>query len=75
MFTIIYYRKKCIGCGVCAEVAPGRWRMSRKDGRSTLVKGIEKKGTYQAQAGMDEFEANEAAATNCPVKVIKILCR
>ncbi len=73
MFTIIYYRKKCIGCGVCAEMAPERWRMSRKDGRCTLVRGLEKKGIYRAQAGMDELEANKAAATNCPVNVIKIL--
>ncbi|MFQ5447858.1 MAG: ferredoxin [Saprospiraceae bacterium] len=73
MFTIIYYRKKCIGCGGCAEVAPGRWRMSRKDGRSTLLKGEEKKGIYRVQAGMDELPENELAAACCPVKVIKIL--
>jgi ferredoxin len=37
------------------------------------VKGADKKGIYQAEASLDEREDNEAAAANCPVKVIKIL--
>ena len=72
MVRIIYYRSKCIGCNACVEAAPHRWRISRKDGRSTLVKGVEKKGIFQALVHEEELEANQRAAVNCPAKIIKV---
>lgn len=72
MIRIIFYRKKCIGCGGCVEAAPQRWSMSKKDGKSVLLFSIEKKSTFQVMAEDDEFESNIAAAANCPAGIIKI---
>ncbi len=72
MVRITYFRKKCIGCNGCVEAAPDRWRVSRKDGRCTLVKGVEKHGVYQVLVTMDEYPQNAMAASNCPVKIIRL---
>lgn len=72
MFQIIFHRNKCIGCNACVEAAPERWRVSKKDGRCTLIEGKEKKGIYRALVNMDEYDQNVQAANNCPVKVIQI---
>jgi ferredoxin len=72
MVQIIYHRGKCIGCNSCVEAAPDRWRVSRKDGRCNLVEGKEKKGIYRALVSMDEYDQNQQAAANCPVKIIRV---
>ncbi len=72
MFRITYYREKCIGCNGCVEAAPDRWRVSRKDGKCTLIGGKEKKGIYQILLNMVEYEQNVMAAENCPVKIIRL---
>ena len=72
MLRITYFRSKCIGCNSCVEAAPHRWRVSRKDGRCTLIGGREKKGIYTAKVGLEELEENEKAAQNCPVKIIRL---
>ncbi len=72
MFKIIHYRKKCIGCNACVEVAPFRWRMSRKDGKSVLLESKAKKDFYIVEVSDDELEENKIAAQNCPVNIIKI---
>ncbi|MFY0686726.1 MAG: ferredoxin [Cyclobacteriaceae bacterium] len=72
MPKIIYYRSKCIGCNGCVEAAPDRWRVSKRDGRSTLVHGIEKKSVYSTDIGYHEYEANKKAEANCPVRVIQV---
>jgi len=72
MLQIIYYRNKCIGCAACAEIAPDRWKMSRKDGKSTLLGGISKKSVFQTKVSLAEMEVNEKAAANCPVKIIQL---
>ena len=46
MIRIVQQREKCIGCNACVEAADYRWRISRKDGKCTLVGGKEKKGFY-----------------------------
>ena len=73
MVRIIYYRSKCIGCNACVEAAPFRWRISQKDGKCTLIKGVEKKGIYTVLVGVDEAESNKTAARNCPVNSIQII--
>ncbi|MCC6689552.1 MAG: 4Fe-4S binding protein, partial [Saprospiraceae bacterium] len=40
MVRIIQQRDKCIGCNACVEAAVYRWRLSRKDGKCTLVGGV-----------------------------------
>ncbi len=72
MIRIIHQRDKCIGCNYCVEIAYDRWRMSKKDGKCTLIEGKNKKGFYTAVVGDDEFEANVNAAKVCPVKIIKV---
>ncbi len=72
MIRITHQREKCIGCNLCVEVARNRWRMSRKDGKSTLVGGEDNKGFYTVLVGDDEWKENKYAADNCPVKIIKL---
>lgn len=72
MIRIIQQRAKCIGCNACVEAAFNRWRVSRKDGKCTLVGGIEKKGFYQVVVDDHELDDNLLAAANCPVKIIQI---
>lgn len=72
MIRITQQRIKCIGCNACVEAAFNRWRVSRKDGRCTLVGATEKKGFYTIVVGDDEYEENLRAAQNCPVKIIRI---
>lgn len=72
MIRIIQQRIKCIGCNACVEAADYRWRISTKDGKCTLVGGIEKRGFYSVVANDHELEDNIKAAKNCPVNIIKI---
>ena len=69
---IIHYREKCIGCNACVEAAPERWRMSRTDGKSTLIGGITKKGIQSVMVSNDDLSECRSAAINCPVNVIRI---
>ena len=73
MPKIFHHRSKCIGCNLCFEIWPVRWRMSRADGKCTLVDGTEKKGIWQAVISEDELSQNKRAARACPVKIITII--
>ena len=72
MIRITQQIEKCIGCNACVEAASYRWRISRKDGRCTLIGSTEKNGLASVVVGEDEFEDNKIAAKNCPVRIIKI---
>ena len=72
MVRIIQYRLKCIGCNACVEAAYYRWRVSRQDGKCTLVGAKDKKGIFSVVVGDDELEDNIKASKNCPVNIIKI---
>lgn len=72
MITIIQQRQKCIGCNYCVEAAPTRWRMSKRDGRSVLIDGKDRRGFWSVKVGDEEREANEKAAKLCPVKIITV---
>ncbi|MBP9838137.1 MAG: ferredoxin [Proteobacteria bacterium] len=72
MFKILHYRERCIGCNICVELAPNRWRMSKKDGKAVLLGGVEKNGIYQISISELELNENELAREACPVKVIQI---
>ena len=73
MPKIIYYRQKCIGCNACVEAAPNQWRISRKDGKSTLVFSREKKDVFSLAIMNSDLEDNQKAARNCPMRIIQIL--
>lgn len=70
---IIYYRQKCTGCNACVEADSRRWRISKKDGKSVLLKGKEKKGIYFfVTDNEDDFVKSKKAEMNCPMKIIKL---
>ncbi len=72
MVRITQQRARCIGCNACVEAASYRWRISRKDGKCTLVGASEKKGFYSILVGDDEFDDNTFAARHCPVNIIRV---
>lgn len=73
MIRINHQRIKCIGCNACVEAADHRWRISRRDGKCTLVGGVEKRGFYSVLVPDHELEENLLAARNCPVNIIKVV--
>lgn len=72
MPKLIHYRQRCIGCNSCVEIDFERWRMSRRDGKATLINGIEKKGVYQLTIKSEDIEICENVVRACPVNVIRI---
>lgn len=72
MPKILFQRIKCIGCNACVEAAPNRWRVSTKDGRCTLIGSKEKKGIFQTDIHMVEYDNNVKAAENCPMRIIEV---
>lgn len=43
MVVVTLQREKCIGCNYCVEMAPEQFQMSKKDGKSVLLRSTEKK--------------------------------
>jgi ferredoxin len=72
MPKIIHYREKCIGCNSCVEQAPNQWKISEEDGKSDLQGSIEKREVHIVSITQDEVEANERAAKDCPVNIIRV---
>ncbi len=72
MHKIIHYRSKCIGCGVCYEQQPELWRMSRKDGKATLIKAVGKKDVFILDVSKDVLLKSKEIAAACPVRIIKV---
>ena len=72
MIRIIHFREKCIGCNACVELAPDRWRMSKKDGKSVLLEAKEAHHIFTALVGDDEYKKNHVAAKMCPTNIIKV---
>ena len=72
MIQLIQQRGRCIGCNACVEVAAYRWRMSKKDGRCTLIGGLEKKGFFILNVQDTEEEDALRAARHCPVSIIQV---
>lgn len=73
MNKIIQYRNKCIGCGVCFEQQPELWRMSKKDGKATLLKAVNKKNVFILKIDSAAVTRSKHLAAACPVRIIKVL--
>lgn len=73
MHKIIQYRNKCIGCGVCQELQPELWRMSKKDGKATLLKATGKKDVFILSIPNQQVVHTMQVAQACPVRIIKVL--
>lgn len=71
MIRVLQHHHKCIGCNACVEADKYRWRISKKDGKSTLIGATEKKGWFSVVVDDDEAERLEAAKTHCPVNIIR----
>ena len=73
MVVITLQRKKCIGCNYCVELAPEQFQMSKKDGKSVLLRSQDKKGFHTIKSKDDLiFEDCDKAAKACPVKIISV---
>ncbi|MDO5655592.1 MAG: ferredoxin [Flavobacteriaceae bacterium] len=73
MVIITLQRDKCIGCNYCAEFAPNQFRMSKKDGKSVLLKSVNKKGFHTLkEPNMSVLNDCEKAAEACPVRIISV---
>jgi ferredoxin len=72
MHKVIQYRNKCIGCGICQEILPSHWRMSKKDGKATLLNAASKKDISVLTIPDSFINENRAVARACPVKIIKV---
>ncbi|MEA2043328.1 MAG: ferredoxin [Bacteroidota bacterium] len=72
MIEITHYKKKCIGCNYCVEVAPEQWEIDEQDGKSNLKNSVNKKGVYTLKTEDFYFEENIEAADLCPVNIIKV---
>ena len=73
MPKIIHYRNKCIGCNICFELQPEIWRMSKKDGKATLIKSLAKKDVFISIITESILYQSREVAKACPVKIIKII--
>jgi len=73
MVIVTLQRKKCIGCNYCVELAPEQFQMSKKDGKTVLLHGIEKKGFYTIKSPDENIYDNcDKAAKACPVNIIDV---
>ncbi|MFB9051930.1 ferredoxin [Formosa undariae] len=73
MVIITLQRNKCIGCNYCVEMAPQQFQMSKKDGKTVLLHGQEKKGFFTLKSNDYSILDNcENAAKACPVNIISV---
>jgi ferredoxin len=56
-----YVDSACIGCGLCASLAPANFTMS-DDGSMAFV--------FKQPSGSGELEASASALSDCPVQAI-----
>ena len=73
MVIVTLQRSKCIGCNYCVEMAPVQFQMSKKDGKSVLIKSVDAKGFFTLKSYDHSItEKCELAAKACPVKIISV---
>lgn len=73
MIVITLQRDKCIGCNYCVEVAPKQFQMSKKDGKTVLLKSVNNKGFHTIKSSdYNILESCEQAEKICPVRIITV---
>lgn len=73
MVVVTLQRNKCIGCNYCVEMAPAQFQMSKKDGKTVLLKAVDSKGFHTLKSTDHTIAENcELAAKACPVNIISI---
>jgi ferredoxin len=73
MHKIIQYRNKCIGCGICQELQPHLWRMSKKDGKATLLGAAVKKDIHLLPISEWLKAETKETAGACPARIIQVV--
>ena len=73
MAKLVHYRNKCIGCGICQELQPGTWRMSKKDGKAVLLHAEQKKDLFLLSIPSSELSLARQTIAACPARVIKLM--
>lgn len=72
LIPISHKKPECIGCALCAEVAPNYFEMD-EDGEAQLVQITHLREKFQFGEGFEEDRATlEAAEEGCPMDIIKI---
>ncbi|RRN77962.1 ferredoxin [Pseudoxanthomonas sp. SGD-10] len=73
MVVVTLQRNKCIGCNYCVEVAPEFFQMSKKDGKTVLLKSQDNRGfhTFKTSSPL-VLETFQQAEKVCPVNIIKV---
>ncbi|MBI40764.1 MAG: ferredoxin [Leptospiraceae bacterium] len=69
LFRIQYNRRRCIGCGLCASIAPDRWIMNEKDGKAVLLHGRGRGHIFQSRVAETE---RPREAQECPPRAISV---
>lgn len=71
MVVVTLQRDKCIGCNYCVEVAPSQFQMSKKDGKTVLLRSTEKKRFFTLKSPDNSiYDECKEAQKVCPVKII-----
>ncbi|HAV13735.1 MAG TPA: ferredoxin [Opitutae bacterium] len=69
---IAHKKPECIGCMLCAEVAPQYWEMD-EDGEAQLLRVTREDKSFQYGEGFEEDrEILKEAEEGCPVNIIKV---
>ncbi len=73
MFLKIAHKKpECIGCMLCAEVAPDYWVMD-EDGEAQLLNVSREDKAFQYGEGLEsDRKILKEAEVGCPVNIIRI---
>nr|WP_317632482.1 ferredoxin [uncultured Flavobacterium sp.] len=73
MVIVTLQRNKCIGCNYCVEMAPAQFQMSKKDGKTVLLKSVDAKGFFTLKShDYSILEPSINAAKACPVNIIVV---
>jgi ferredoxin len=73
MPKIIHYPRKCIGCGICQQMQPDVWRISKTNGKAVLLQARVKNGVQQLMIHPSLKPLSEQVARACPANIIKLL--
>ena len=71
MITIRHKKSECIGCNLCADIAPQYFEMD-EDGMAHLLNSTQK-GVFQVVGAFEEdFDDLDQCEEGCPVNIIHI---
>ena len=73
MAKFIFNRQKCIGCGICQELQPDFWRMSKKDGKAVLLNATSKKDLFLLPIHSSQLAQSQKTAEACAAKSIQLV--